>query len=224
MLQRRISAGQISVLPLVLASLLLPASAGAQVERTHRDEWQKVEEIFAAMDLDEGDRVADVGAGGGFFTFRLSPIVGPQGKVFAQDIDGGVLREVREAAQREAMDNIETVLGVRDDPRLPPTSLDAVLIVNAYHEMDEYEGMLAGIRRALKPGGRLVIVDDPPRDPTQPRRQQMQQHDIDIGLVEQDLETAGFEVIRREPDFVNDDHGRHHHRSWMLVAVPRQSR
>ena len=192
-----------------------PLTAGAQVTTTQRDSWQKVDEIFAALQVDEGDWIADVGAGSGFFSFRLSEWVGSSGKVIAQDIDAGVLTEVREAAQREGFANIETVVGAPDDPKLDGGSLDGVLIVNAYHEMREYEAMLAGIRRALKPGGRLVIVDMPPADESQSRRRQTQQHDIAIGIVAEDLVDAGFEVIRQVPDFI--DQGRH--RNWLLVAV-----
>jgi ubiquinone/menaquinone biosynthesis C-methylase UbiE len=194
---------------------LAPPPTAAQVTTTQRDSWQKVEEIFAALQVDEGDWIADVGAGAGFFSFRLSERVGPTGKVIAQDIDADVLAELREAARREGFSNIETIVGSTDDPRLPEAALDGVLIVNAYHEMREYEAMLAGIKRALRPGGRLVVVDMPPADESMSRRGQMQQHDIAIGLVVDDLGAAGFEVIQQVADFV--DTGRH--RNWLLTAV-----
>jgi ubiquinone/menaquinone biosynthesis C-methylase UbiE len=194
---------------------LAPPPTAAQVTTTQRDSWQKVEEIFAALQVDEGDWIADVGAGAGFFSFRLSERVGPSGKVIAQDIDADVLAELREAARREGFSNIETIVGSTDDPRLPEAALDGVLIVNAYHEMREYEAMLAGIKRALRPGGRLVVVDMPPADESMSRRGQMQQHDIAIGLVVDDLGAAGFEVIQQVADFV--DTGRH--RNWLLTAV-----
>jgi ubiquinone/menaquinone biosynthesis C-methylase UbiE len=194
---------------------LAPPPTAAQVTTTQRDSWQKVEEIFAALQVDEGDWIADVGAGAGFFSFRLSERVGPTGKVIAQDIDADVLAELREAARREGFSNIETIVGSTDDPRLPEAALDGVLIVNAYHEMREYEAMLAGIKRALRPGGRLVVVDMPPADESMSRRGQMQQHDIAMGLVVDDLGAAGFEVIQQVADFV--DTGRH--RNWLLTAV-----
>jgi len=194
---------------------LAPPPTAAQVTTTQRDSWQKVEEIFAALQVNEGDWIADVGAGAGFFSFRLSERVGPTGKVIAQDIDADVLAELREAARREGFSNIETIVGSTDDPRLPEAALDGVLIVNAYHEMREYEAMLAGIKRALRPGGRLVVVDMPPADESMSRRGQMQQHDIAIGLVVDDLGAAGFEVIQQVADFV--DTGRH--RNWLLTAV-----
>jgi ubiquinone/menaquinone biosynthesis C-methylase UbiE len=203
--------------PLTLATALslLPWVAGAQVERTSRDNWQRVDDVAAALDVDEGDVIADVGAGAGFFTFRLSPSVGPQGTVLAVDIDAGVLRELSEAAKREGFDNIETIVSQPDDPMLAERSVDGILVVNAYHEMREYEAMLAGFRQALRPGGRLVILDMPPQDSTLSRGRQVSGHDIAIDLVAAELEAAGFEVIERQPEFVT---GRRQ-RQWMLVAV-----
>jgi ubiquinone/menaquinone biosynthesis C-methylase UbiE len=198
-----------------LALGLLPTVAHAQVERTSRDSWQRVDDIFAALGAQEGNWIADVGAGGGFFSFRLSSRVGPLGRVLAQDIDERVLRQLHQTAQAEGFENIDTILGAPDDPRLPAGQLDGVLIVNAYHEMDEYRAMLAGIRQALRPGGRLVILDMPPRDATRSRRRQTAQHDIAIDIVAADLAEAGFEVIEQIPDFASS--GRN--KQWMVVAV-----
>jgi ubiquinone/menaquinone biosynthesis C-methylase UbiE len=136
-----------------LATLGWAAGASAQAERTSRDSWQRVDDIFAALEVKEGDRIADVGAGSGFFTFRLSHGVGPSGRVIAEDVSRRVLEELLEIAEREGFTNVETILGEADDPKLPRGSLDGVLIVNAYHEMYEHEAMLAGIRRALLPEG-----------------------------------------------------------------------
>ncbi|MDH3291930.1 MAG: methyltransferase domain-containing protein [Gemmatimonadota bacterium] len=198
-----------------LATALVPINAAAQVERTSRDGWQRVEDVFAALEVDEGDWIADVGAGSGFFSLRLSPRVGPEGRVIAQDIDARVLRDLREAAGHAGLDNIETVVGKKDDPKLPEGRLDGVLIVNAYHEMDEYEAMLGGIRRALRPDGRLVIIDTPPRDSTVSRRRQTSRHDITIAIVVRELEAAGFRVIDQVPEFARSGRTQ----QWMLVAV-----
>jgi SAM-dependent methyltransferase len=214
MLARRPSSRWAAFLPFALAALL-PGVVPAQVATTGRDAWQNVDEIFAALQAGEGDRIADVGAGSGFFSFRLSPVVGAAGKVFAEDIDARVLDDLRQTALREGLNNIETIVGDTDDPKLPEGSLDGVLIVNAYHEMREHEAMLAGIRRALRLGGRLVIVDMPPADSAASRARQTEGHDIAIGIVVEDLAAAGFEVVQREPDLVNA--GRH--RNWLLAAV-----
>jgi len=197
----------------------MTSAISAQVQRTRRDEWQKVDEIFAAMGVSPGDRVADVGAGGGFLSVRLSEAVGEEGRVYAEDITQRLIRELTEQLENLAITNVEPVLGGTDDPNLPADELDAVVIVNAYHEMSEHESMLAGIWRSLQSGGRLVIVDNPPRDSTSSRGTQMRAHDIHIGVVEQDLTLAGFEILERRPDFINTGSGRGSHRQWMLVAV-----
>ncbi len=197
------------------AVALLPTDAAAQIERTARDGWQRVDDVFAALEADEGDWIADVGAGSGFFSLRLSPRLGPEGRVIAQDVDARVLRDLREAAESAGLDNFETIVGKKDDPKLPEGMLDGVLIVNAYHEMDEYEAMLGGIRRALRPGGRLVIIDTPPRDSTASRRRQTSRHDIALGIVVQELQAAGFHVIEQVPEFARSGRTR----QWLLVAV-----
>jgi ubiquinone/menaquinone biosynthesis C-methylase UbiE len=198
---------------LLLTAVVLPTAA--QVDRTSRDDWQRVDDVVAALDVHEGDVVADVGAGSGFFTFRLSPRVGSAGRVLAVDIDRRVLRELAEAASDEGIDNIETIVSDPDDPMPQEASVDGILVVNAYHEMEEYEAMLAWFRQALRPDGRLVILDMPPRDSTRSRAGQVSGHDIAIGLVAQDLEAAGFEVIERYPEFI----GGRRRAQWMLVAV-----
>ena len=205
---------------LAALSLVLAPAVEAQVHRTQRDEWQKVDEIFAAMDIQVGHRVADIGAGSGFFTVRLSPLVGPTGRVIAVDIDDSAIRGLERLIQQSSLDNVELILSEPDDPKLAPNSIDAALIVISYHEMEAHQEMLAGIKRALRPGARLVIVDNPARDPAQSRQTQMRLHHIDIALVEQDLEAAGFEIIERRPQFIDRDLSGYRRRNWMLVAIP----
>jgi SAM-dependent methyltransferase len=219
MTERTKSALVWAVVSLIAPSLLMPQAAVSQIENTHRDEWQNVTGIFAAMDIKQGDRVADVGCGGGFLTLRLSEAVGPDGVVYGEDIRQSVLEELEGQLRFRAIDNVELILGDTDDPNLPEAMLDAVLIVNAYHEMTEFESMLSGIMRALEPGGRLVIVDNPPNDSTASRSRQVARHDIALRLVEQDLLAAGFAILERHPNFIDERDGRHHHEQWMLVAV-----
>ncbi len=200
----------------------LTPAVEAQTNRTQRDGWQKVAEIFAAMDIQVGDQVADIGAGSGFFTVRLSPLLGPEGRVIAVDIDHGAIRGLERLIRQSSLDNVELVLSEPDDPKLAPNSIDAALIVISYHEMEAHQEMLAGIKQALRPEARLVIVDNPARDPTRSRQGQMRLHHIDISLVEQDLEAAGFEIIERRPHFVDGDYNGYRRRNWMLVATPPQ--
>lgn len=202
---------------LVLCALLAVGFQPAELEaqRRSRDSWQRVPDVMAALAIGEGSRVADVGAGDGYFTEHLARAVGAGGRVFAVDISERSLSRLRRLAEGEGLDNIEVVRGEVDDPRLPERSLDAVLVVHAYHEMTEYEAMLSGMHRALRPGGRLVIVDHAPSDPSQSRDRQTASHELSIDIVEEELQEAGFEILDRDEQFTQS--GRNHGQ-WMLVA------
>jgi predicted methyltransferase len=183
-----------------------------------REAWQKVDEIFAALGVAEGGRVADVGAGGGFFTVRLARAVGPGGRVYAVDINASVVRDLEDRVHREGLDNVEVILGETTDPSLPE-GLDGVLIVNAYHEMTEHQAMLQGIARALRPGGRLVIVEPiAPGRAAAPRERQAARHEIASRYVLEDLRQAGFEIVDRRDPFVERPDDRDI--EWLIVATP----
>jgi predicted methyltransferase len=210
----RTSLGTIGVSAAILSCALAPAA------HAQREQWQKVDEVLAALQFEEGDTIADIGAGDGFFSLRLSPLLGPTGKVFAVDIDEQALSRLEREAERASLTNVEIVFSETDDPRLRPNLLDGALIVISYHEFTEHRAMLAAIRRALKPGARLVIVDNVAWDPSSPRQTQVQRHHMDIRLVEGDLEEAGFEIVERRPDFVDTEVGGRRRRNWLLVATP----
>lgn len=143
---------------------LFPPQDLGLLEGPDRDEWQKPDFIMDALRIAEGARVADLGAGGGWFTVRLARRVGPNGMVYAQDIQPQMIEAIDRRVQRENLRNVSTVLGTATDPRLPP-ELDAVLIVGAYHEMNDPARpeviltLLANVARALKPQGRVGVVD-----------------------------------------------------------------
>ena len=143
--------------------LFLPQDLGL-IEAPDRDEWQKPDLIMDELSIAEGDKVADLGAGGGWFTIRLARRVGPNGKVYAEDIQPLMIEALGRRVQREGLTNVETVLGTTTDPKLPPGGLDAVLIVDAYHEMDDPAKpeviltLLGNVARALKPQGRVGVV------------------------------------------------------------------
>ena len=200
-------------LALVVVAALLPADLRAQ--NRDRDQWQRVPDVIAALAIGPGSQVADIGAGNGYFTTHLARHVGADGVVFAVEIGEAELSRLTQLAEEEQLDNIEVVRGEIDDPRLPEQSLDAVLVVDAYHEMTEHEAMLAGIRGALEPGGRLVLIDLAPTDGSSSRDRQTESHRIGIDLVEQEVRAAGFEVLDRDPQFTSTSRGRG---QWMLVA------
>jgi predicted methyltransferase len=154
---------------------LVPSHGGAQQPRSHgrlfppqdlglleapdRDEWQRPDRIMDALAIAEASVVADVGAGSGWFTIRLARRVGPQGVVYAQDVQQEMLNAISRRVQREGLVNVHPVLGRGSDPRLPPGSIDAVLLVDAYHEIEERVTFLTNVARALKPQGRIGVVD-----------------------------------------------------------------
>lgn len=198
----------------VLATAGLPAEPlGAQ--QSDRDSWQRVPDVLEALNVAAGSRVADIGAGSGYFTRHLGRRVGSEGRVFAVEISESQLSRLRALADADSLKNIEVVRGDTDDPRLPEESQDAVLVVDAYHEMIEYESMLAGMYRALRPGGRLVILDLTPQDGSDSRDDQTDRHRISIDRVEREVRDAGFEVLDRQDQFARTRPGRW---QWMLVA------
>lgn len=137
---------------------LFPPEKLGELEGPDRDEWQEPDRIMDALGIATGARVADVGAGGGWFTVRLARRVGPNGRVFAEDIQRQMIDSINRRVERERLRNVETVQGTAIDPRLPG-NLDAVLIVDTYPQLDDPVSMLKHLATALAPSGRLGIVD-----------------------------------------------------------------
>lgn len=139
------------------ARLFPPEDIGI-LEAPDRDVWQKPDEIMDVLNIADGSVVADFGAGAGWFTVRLARRVGPNGLVFAQDVQQPMLDAIAYRVNREGLDNVERVLGTEEDPTLP-ADLDAVLIVDVYAEVKDPVALLRAVAAALKPQGRLGIVD-----------------------------------------------------------------
>jgi len=143
---------------------LFPPQDLGLLEAPDRDEWNKPDQIMDALGIADGAIVADLGAGGGWLEIRLARRVGPNGIVHAEDIQPQMIEAISRRMQHEGLSNVRTVMGTATDPRLP-TGLDAVLIVNAYHEMDDPAHpeviltFLKNVARSLKPQGRLGVAD-----------------------------------------------------------------
>lgn len=202
-------------------AILLPclgwAQSGSPSSTKESEETRlKMPQIVEALGLHQGSKVADIGAGDGTYEPSLSRAVADQGRVYAEDIDEGTLKRLRDRIAKDHLGNIEVVLGTADDPKLPPDALDAVLMVIMYHEIANPQNMLKLVSAALKPGGRLVIVDMPPRKTaTRPRADQTKNHMIAADLVTSEVVAAGFEIVSRDDHFV--DPPDEEMTRWMIV-------
>jgi len=192
---------------LLLAFPFLVAPFRSQDDAKARDKWEKPQQVMDVLGISEGSVVADVGAGEGYFTFHLARRVGSAGKVYAEDIREDRLAKIGSRAQKEKLNQIETVHGETDDPRLPAAQMDVVLISNAYHEMRDYDKMLEAVFRALKPGGLLAIIDAPAK-PGEPRESYYDRHRIPEQLVREDTARNGFTFVRQQPTFTPPDSDR----------------
>ena len=144
---------------------LFPPQDLGLLEPSDREEWSKPDLIMDDLSIADGSVVADLGAGGGWFTIHLARRVGPNGLVLAEDIQPLMIEVIGRRVQREGLSNVQTVLGTASDPKLPAGFLDAVLIADSYHEMDDPARpeviltLLGNVARSLKPQGRLGVVD-----------------------------------------------------------------
>lgn len=137
-----------------------------------RDRADEVGQVARLMRIGPGETVADIGAGSGYYVFRLSPRVGPQGRILAQDITPDYLDDLERRVAEAGLANVTVVRGEAHDPRLPPGSIDAAVLVHMYHEIAQPFGLLWNLAAAMKPGGRVGIVDAdtiPSRHGTPPR-------------------------------------------------------
>lgn len=138
------------------------------LERPEREREELPRTLIRLMDIGPGDHVADIGVGSGYHTRRIAPIVGPEGQVYAVDIQPEMLALLQEGLAAEGITNVTSVLGEIDDPNLPPASLDLAFMVDVYHEFSHPFEMIAALCKALKPGGRLILVEYRKEDPTVP--------------------------------------------------------
>lgn len=124
-----------------------------------RARWQQPEVVIHSLFIEPGDHVADLGAGGGYFTFRLADTVGPTGKVYAVDVDKDNLAYIAQRAKEQGYTNVETVLAKYDDPLLPPEGVDLIFTCNVYHHLENRADYFKSAARYLKPDGRVAIID-----------------------------------------------------------------
>ena len=162
-----------------------------------RPEREAEEHPGVALDeigITKGSTVADIGAGSGFYSIRLAERVGPEGKVYANDIQPGMLQLLRHQVAAKGLNNVIPVLGTESDPKLPLNSIDLELLVDVYHEFSRPQEMVRKLRDSLKPGGRLVLLEYRAEDPAIPIRAE---HKMTVDQVVAELKPEGFQLIKR---------------------------
>ncbi|WP_299456232.1 class I SAM-dependent methyltransferase [uncultured Microscilla sp.] len=159
-----------------------------------RDKWQKVPQLLKAMNIRPGAKVADVGCHQGYMTMHLAKAVGKTGKVYGVDLNTYRLEALKEEATEQGYNNIVTIKGEENDPLLPKGQLDAIIMIDTYHHILEKPlKYLKKLKKALKPGGRLVIVESIRTYRKQlSRDEQKEKHNLDIGFVRYDFKKVGL--------------------------------
>jgi len=168
--------------------------AGADwLTRPERIEEEDPDRMLASLDIRKGSVVADIGAGVGYHAWRLAEIVGPSGRVIAEDIQDGMIQLMKANIEQRKLRNVEVVLGDAANPRLPANAVDLVLMVDVYHEFSEPIAMMKQIRNALKKDGRVVLVEFRKEDPNVPIQPL---HKMSVQDVRAELEPLGFKFQR----------------------------
>ena len=170
-----------------------PPDALGELEGPDRERWQQPDTIMDALGIHEGSSVADLGAGGGWFTVRLARRVGPNGRVYAEDVQKPMIESMERRIRREGLPNVTMVLGTEEDPKLPGP-VDAVLIVGVYGEVLKPVELLKNVRKALRPAGRVGVVDFR-KDGLGPGPDMVER--VDEAEVIKDAEAAGLRLINR---------------------------
>jgi putative heme-binding domain-containing protein len=176
--------------------------------RANRDSQERPETLLDAVGISPGSTVVDLGAGAGYFTWRLARRVGARGKVFAVDIQQTMLDRVAVEVEKRNLTNVQLVLGDARNPHLPEGAIDLVLMANAYHEFSEPEAMLDAVRRCLKPNGRVVVIEYAEENDDDPVAGV---YAMTLPQLRSEIEPAGFQ-LERVLEFLPLQHG--------LIFVP----
>jgi SAM-dependent methyltransferase len=161
-----------------------------------REQKLHINQVMDLLAISPGRVVADIGAGSGWFTVRAAWRVTETGKVYAVEINPAAITYINERAQKERLPNIKTVLGTADDPRLPPGSVDAVLLLKTYHEVAKPIDLLRNLRGALRPGARVGIID---------REGNGENHGVQKKVVLREAQEAGYRLVEEHDELVKDD-------------------
>jgi ubiquinone/menaquinone biosynthesis C-methylase UbiE len=163
------------------------------LERTERETEEQPQLVIDALEIKPGQTIADLGAGSGYYSFRIAPLVGPAGKVLAIDIEPAMLDAIAQRARREHIGNVATVRSSAQDPNLPPGSVDLLFMVDVYHELEYPYEMLTKVRTALKPRGRVALIEYRAEDPDVLIKPL---HKMTERQVRREMQAAGFKHVK----------------------------
>ena len=164
------------------------------LERPEREREERTDLLLKALNLKPTDVVADIGAGTGFFTFLMAPEL-PKGKVLAVDIQPEMIAYLNEGKTSHKAANVEPVLGTESDPKLPANSIDLAILIDAYHEFSYPREMMGHIVSALKPGGRIVLVEYRAEDPNVPIKEL---HKLSVAQATKEMQVAGLKLLKND--------------------------
>ena len=189
-----------------------PKAYIAALDDPGRDDYQKPHDVMMALEIHDGERIADIGAGSGYFTLRFARHVGASGLVYAVDISPDMILHLNQQIRQAGLDNVRTILSQADDPLLADASVDRVFICNTWHHIAGHAQYIAVLRKALKPGGQIVIIDFQKGNiPVGPPPEMK----VDRADVVREFEHEGFRLLK-EPTVLPYQ--------YFLIFVPRGSR
>ncbi len=163
------------------------------LERSEREDEEAPDIALNVLKIAKGSSVADIGAGSGYITVRLAARVGPTGRVYATDVQPQMLNILGRRLLDRKITNVTLIEGTFDDPKLPPAAMDLILMVDVYHELSEPQTMLRHLRAALKPGGRLVLLEYRKEDPMVPIKPE---HKMSVAEAKMEVEAEGFTLSK----------------------------
>jgi ubiquinone/menaquinone biosynthesis C-methylase UbiE len=172
---------------------VMDASGASWLDRRERDVEEAPDDAIDLIGVKKGSTVADIGAGSGYMTVKLAKRVGSTGIVYATDIQPAMIELLEKRLKSAKLTNVRSILGATDDPKLPAASIDLALMVDVYHELSQPQAMLRHILEALKPGGRLVLLEYRKEDASIPIRPE---HKMSVAEAKMELEAEGFKLNR----------------------------
>jgi ubiquinone/menaquinone biosynthesis C-methylase UbiE len=180
---------------------VMSASGAGWLERSTRQQEEDAEAAIAALPLSPGSAVADIGAGSGYYTFRIARRV-PQGKVYAVEVQDEFVASLKARVQREGASNVTVIKGGEQHPNLPDSSLDLAIMVDVYHELAYPQEMLQAVHKALRPGGKLLLLEYRAEDPAIPIKAL---HKLSVAQAKKELAASGF-LLAENREFLPIQH------------------